>query len=334
MTPRVDVLMPTYNHARYVAQAIESVLAQEAGFAYRLVVADDCSTDGTQDIIRSYAARHPDAITAVFAPKHIGIISEERLSFKVLEQCHAEFVALLEGDDYWADPRKLQKQVAFLDRRPDCAIVFHDALTVFEDGSQEPRRMCPPGLKEISTLETILRGNFIPTCSVLFRRGLFGEIPRWMYTLLMGDWPLHILNAEHGDIGYIDETMAVYRVHGRGLWSSRSYLARVEGEVRVYDALRKHFGRDRRALILDCLRERLGILAGGYDVEGDLEKSETYTRRYVSEMLRAGQAPGWRFTLALLRLSAPPLYVPLRQLKRALVGAGRRPRPAGTTDKH
>ena len=96
-TPLVDIIMPTYNHERFIAQAIESVLAQQTNFEYRLNIADDCSTDNTQTIIKDYAQKHPDQIRTVLSPHNIGIVHKDRLSIKVLKLCTAKYVALLEG---------------------------------------------------------------------------------------------------------------------------------------------------------------------------------------------------------------------------------------------
>jgi hypothetical protein len=147
-------------------------------------------------------------------------------------------------------------------------------------------------------------------------------LPDWFYWLSLGDWPFHILNAEHGKFGYIREAMAVYRVRRESYWTCRTDLERIEIEVSVYDALRGHFGHEWRALFDERLREGLKLLASEYDNEGDAEKAAVYTRRYVAAMLRAGRAPGKRYAAALLRLFAPSLYRPLRHVKRAILGAG------------
>src|ERR1700730_11791519 len=105
-TPLVDIIMPTYNHENFLTQAIESVLAQKTDFEYRLNIADDCSTDGTQAIIKDYAQKHADRIRAVISPHHVGILHEDRVSIRVLKVCTARYVAVLEGDDYWTDPYK------------------------------------------------------------------------------------------------------------------------------------------------------------------------------------------------------------------------------------
>lgn len=268
---RVSVSLLTYNHERYIAQAIESVLAQR-GVEFELVVSEDHSTDGTRAIVEEYAARHPDRMRVLPSPRNVGMT---RAFARGIEAARGAYVALLDGDDYWTSPHKLRIQADFLDAHPECAICFHNATVVYEDGSTEPhpfhtnepgRYFSRPVPKPVSTLADVAPANFMQTCSVMFRRGLFGEFPAWYADLAVADWPLHVLNAEHGDIGYIDANMAVYRVHGGGVWTAS--LARyrkrssVEGLVRLYDLLDRHlagrfaseFERSRRWLYLDAAR--------------------------------------------------------------------------------
>jgi len=268
---RVSVCLLTYNHEQYVAQAIESVLAQQ-GVDFELVISEDHSTDGTRAIVDGYAARHPDRIRVLASPANVGMT---RAFARGLGAARGRFVALLDGDDYWTSPDKLRIQAEYLDAHPECAICFHNVTVAYEDGSVPPhpfhtekpgRYFSRPIPKPVSTLADVAPGNFIQTCSVMFRRGLFGDLPEWFTDLVVADWPLHVLNAEHGDIGYIDADMAVYRVHAGGVWtgSLARYRKRdsVEGLVRLYRLLDRHLGRRfapeferrTRSLYLDAAR--------------------------------------------------------------------------------
>jgi glycosyltransferase involved in cell wall biosynthesis len=268
---RVSVCLLTYNHERYVAQAIDSVLAQE-GVDFELVISEDHSTDGTRAIVDAYAVRHPDRIRVLPSPRNVGMT---RAFARGIEAARGTYVALLDGDDYWTSPHKLRMQAEYLDAHPACAICFHNVMVHYEDGAvathpfhgAEPDRyFSRPVPKPVSTLADVAPGNFMQTCSVMFRRGLFGEFPDWYTDLAVADWPLHVLNAEHGDIGYIGETMAVYRVHAGGVWtgSHARYRTResVDGVVRLYRLLDRHlagrfaaeFERRIRSLYLDAVR--------------------------------------------------------------------------------
>jgi glycosyltransferase involved in cell wall biosynthesis len=255
--PKVSVAMIAYDHERFIAQAIESVLMQKTDFDYELVIGEDCSTDGTRAIVRDYGERCPERVRLLLPERNLGMIAN---SVATLKACRGEYIALCEGDDYWTDPRKLQRQVDFLDQRPDCAVCFHNVTVVREDASLQPWLYCPPSQKATSTLEDVLRSDFLPTCSVMYRRGLFGEFPPWYHAMSTGDWPLHILNAQYGDIGYLDRVMGVYRQHAGGVFTGRSFDRRFQETMRMYDVLSAHFEQRYDGLIAEARCSHTAIL--------------------------------------------------------------------------
>lgn len=216
MSVKVSVLTTTYNHERYIGQAMDSVLAQQTNFPWEQIVGEDCSTDGTRPIVESYQRRHPDQIKPILRERNVGRRKNFLEAFRL---CQGQYIAILEGDDYWTVPHKLQHQVDFLDAHPDHSICFHAVEARDQAGVQAPKVVRADRARY--TLEDLLEKNVIPTCSVLFRNHLFDSFPDWYLQAPAGDWPLHVLNAQHGDIGYIDEVMAVYRIHAGGVWSPR-----------------------------------------------------------------------------------------------------------------
>ncbi len=227
---KVCVLMITYNHAPYIAEAIESVLAQQTDFQVELIVGEDCSTDNTREIVSSYAQRFPSRIKAIFNQKNLGAGN-----FKsVYNSADGDYLALLEGDDYWTDPLKLKKQVDFMEKNSDCAIAFHNVIVSNQNKDIAPQLWHAAGtMNPRYSLKNLLNGNFIQTCSVLYRRKNLPVLPDWILTTPMGDWPLHILHAEKGLLGYIDEVMAVYRVTDTGTWVNKPLEFRVEQSIRA-----------------------------------------------------------------------------------------------------
>ena len=214
-TPKVSIRITTYNHEPFIAQAIESVLMQEVNFDYELIIGEDCSTDRTRQIVKDYQRQYPDKIRLLLPERNMG----RRHNFlQTLKACRGQYIALLDGDDYWTSPYKLQKQADYLDGHPECAICFHNVMVIHED-EHPPYPFHAKRLNPVLGMEDLLCNNFIPTCSTLFRNGLFVEFPSIFDNLPYSDWPLHVLNAMHGTIGYIDEVMGVYRIHGRGHWS-------------------------------------------------------------------------------------------------------------------
>ena len=235
---RVSVLVMTYNHGRLIRQAIDSVLSQRVSFEYEIVVSEDCSTDGTREIVREYAARFPDRIRLLLSERNLNSLA---VVARGIRACRGEFIALLDGDDYWTDPTKLQLQVEFLDSHPECSACFHNATAVYPESDRAPHDWTAPGQKAFMTLQDIWRGNPIATSSMMFRNGLY-ELPPWYDRMPMPitDWPLHVLNAEHGTIGYINQGMSAYRIHGGGTYSKLDEQAKIEKRFAFYRQMNRN----------------------------------------------------------------------------------------------
>jgi glycosyltransferase involved in cell wall biosynthesis len=185
ITPKVSVCMITYNHEQFIAQAIESVMMQQVNFDYELVIGEDCSTDRTREIITEYYYKFPDRIRLLLWKENQGLRGRNNL-VKTLFECKGKYVALLEGDDYWIDPNKLQKQVDYLDIHTECALCFHNVLVVYNDNSQPVHLFNSPDQKEISSFLDLLKTYFTHTCSVMFRNGIITKFPDFFYQLSHG----------------------------------------------------------------------------------------------------------------------------------------------------
>ena len=291
----------TFNHERFIAQAVESALAQELDVGHEILIADDCSTDRTGEIVRDYQAAHPDRIRLLELERNLG---ENAVRARGTLAARGTYVALLDGDDYWLSRDKLARQVAFLDAGPDYAICFHNALVVYEEPGVEPHpfyggrpdgRLSRPVPPATLTVERLTVGNFMLTCSVMFRNGLT-EFPEWYFEARIPDWPFHVLNAERGLIGYIDDILSAYRVHAGGAWSDRiSHLRDPEdlvAMVSTHDAINRHLGfrYDVRS------RNRTASLAGRaarlYAEAGLFEEAARWARRSLSDVPRSGGVRG------------------------------------------
>jgi len=231
---KVTVIVTTYNHERFIAEAIDGVLMQDTNFAYDVVIIEDCSTDRTRDIVTAYQHAHPDKIRLVLP--EVNKCSNAEL-MKVLDSTSSPYVAILDGDDYWTSRHKLQKQVDYLDRHPGCTICFHNVRVVQEDGSQEPRHTQYEDQKEISTLEDLLEGCFIATCSAVIRQAVCSQLPSWYTDDPCGDWSLFLRAANHGTIGYLSEVLAVYRLHPSGMWTGKSRVEQLQLVIEFYEHL-------------------------------------------------------------------------------------------------
>lgn len=297
--------MITYNQEKFIAQAVDSVLMQETDFDFEIVIGEDCSADATPDILKQYQQKHPKRIRLLLRKANLGV---HRNFVDALAASQGQYAAALEGDDYWTSPHKLQEQVNFLDSHPECAICFHDATKFYEDGSREPAAYCPADQKEISTVEDLLVKNFIPFCTVMFRQRLFAPFPDWYYDLSMGDWPLHILNAEHGNIGYINEVMAAYRIHEQGVWSRLDKIQMLQGFIKLFEQLKAHLDARYRRQIRTTLANYCYDLAVQYENNGDLPNAKAYATRAFTERPFNARTSERQLFRMLLRLHAPALY--------------------------
>lgn len=212
--PRISVWMITFNHRPYIRQAVESVLAQRTSFPFEIVIGDDCSTDGTREILLALAAEHPGRLRLLLHERNIGMIANQNAVFAA---CRGHYIAMLEGDDYWTDPRKLQVQAEAMDSLPGCWLSFHPCIE-----SRHGRRMSWLGMtrKVVPVQDVILGGGyFCPTASLMLRREVVASLPAFLLDAPAGDYYLQILGAEHAGALYLPVPMCVYRVNASGSWS-------------------------------------------------------------------------------------------------------------------
>jgi glycosyltransferase involved in cell wall biosynthesis len=236
--PKVSVAMITYAQRDVIAEAIESVLAQQTTFTVELVIGEDCSTDGTREIVIEYARRFPSRVRLLLQPENRGGVAN---FFDTFGACRGQYIAVLEGDDYWTSTRKLQKQVDFLDAHRDYAVCFHAATMKYPDGRPD-ERYPEPDFKATATIEDLIDDNFIPTCSSMIRRSALAGLPAWFTTLPWGDWTLFLLCSRHGFIAYLPEVMGVYRINPRGLWSRLRPVERLEAKIGFLRTMNGHLG--------------------------------------------------------------------------------------------
>ncbi|MCB2379724.1 glycosyltransferase [Hymenobacter sp. BT635] len=222
--PTVSVCCIAYNHERFLAQAIDSVLMQKTSFDVELVLGEDCSTDSTRQIALDYQRRYPDRIRLLLPEKNLGVMGN---FLATLEACTGTYIAIVEGDDYWTSPDKLQRQVDILEQHASCTTCIHDAEEFMDDDSKPPRLFSdkyPAALakheKEITQGDIAEHGWFIPTASMLFRRSALFPIPQWMHEAFSGDYTLHLLLTRTGNMYYLPEVMSRYRVHPGGIMSA------------------------------------------------------------------------------------------------------------------
>ena len=218
MGPQISVILLTYNHEKYIAQAIESVLRQKTNFEVELIVGEDSSTDKTREIVRSYYNNHPARIILELAEKNRGVIQNEK---ECMKRSSGKYIAFLEGDDYWTDDLKLQKQFGFLEAHPDYGLVHGDVNHYHEaTGKTDHQVNRTKGIKipEGAIFHELLKPDplFIKTATACFRKELVEK--HFDYDLAIKEnWPLTDLPlwmdiSYRSKVHYMDEVLATYRL--------------------------------------------------------------------------------------------------------------------------
>lgn len=239
--PKVTVRTLAYNHARYIRECIEGVLMQETSFPYEYIIAEDCSTDNTREIVLEYAEKYPDVIRVITSDENVG--GTENV-YRADHRARGEYIAICEGDDYWADPKKLEKQIALMEQFPGCHISFHPVLVEWVGSDLEKQVYKRHKNKNhLFPVETIIAkgGEFCPTVSLVFKRESREILWDWLAELPAVDYFTQISAAMNGGALYIDEPMAVYRSGVAGSWSKdhEEFLRMCEHSLRMMKAIRR-----------------------------------------------------------------------------------------------
>ena len=234
----VSVIMLTYGHERYIKQAVEGVLLQQSNFNIELIIANDCSPDATNNIVQGIIDLNPkgNLIKYINRVKNIGAQSNFIDAYK---QCSGKYIALCEGDDYWVDAFKLQKQVDFLEANQDYVLCFHkvNILKINGDIVNDFITKIPENYQTIETLSRL--GNYIHTPSVVFKN-VIEKLPFEFEKSPLGDYFLYMLLAKYGKLKYLKDTMAIYR-YGVGIHSSTSSIKIIKNNIHVFGLLFSSF---------------------------------------------------------------------------------------------
>lgn len=207
----VSIFLLTYNQEQFIAQTINSILMQKTNFNFQIVIGEDCSTDGTRSICKTFAEKYSNKIKLLPAlEKNIGLIANY---MRTIKACEGKYIAICDGDDYWIDENKLQKQVSFLEDNPNYSIVYSKLKKLFPDGTF--KESIQRKLKQAGDFDDLVFENVIPSVTVLFRnRQNISAVPTWITNFPYGDWPTYLwILKDGGKIHFMDEITAVYRMH-------------------------------------------------------------------------------------------------------------------------
>jgi glycosyltransferase involved in cell wall biosynthesis len=278
--------MITYGHEKFIREAIEGILSQKCSYEIELIIADDNSPDTTKEIVEDIIKNHSNGAWVKYTrhEKNKGMMPN---FIWALQQSKSEYIALCEGDDYWTDPYKLQKQVDFLETNEDYVLCFHKVNILNTDGSFTDdyieERYNKIARNPIGRIDLLEQGNFIHTPSVVFRN-ILSDYPPELFKSPVGDYLLHILLSAHGNIKRLDDIMAVYR-KGVGVYSS---LQNIEMQKKIikYNTCILSFLTDEheRQIILDKVHKQIDNLSTLIKDE-DVKTSE-FVKKKIKKILK------------------------------------------------
>ncbi|UOG77604.1 glycosyltransferase (plasmid) [Hymenobacter tibetensis] len=250
----ISVWITTYNHEEFIAQAIESVLMQQTTFTYELVIGEDCSTDGTRDIVLDYKARYPNKIRLLLPETNLGMVPMTKASYAL---CTGRYISWLDGDDYWTDPHKLQQQVEFLEAHPTFSLCFHKVMLLNQTLGSETDSG-DPAYKELdNTLATkhlIYIYNPVYALSVVHRNVLGDALPDWLFTLPYPDWGFYLALSQYGNAKYLPQPMGVYRIHKGGAYSGQTFNHNASQIIKFFTLVKGPFQKEFGAEIDSVIR--------------------------------------------------------------------------------
>ena len=228
------VILPTHNHAPFIAQAIESVLMQQTDFPFDILLHDDASTDGTADICREYAERYPEKITLIAQSVNQYTIDRRIQSHILIPKVKAKYTAILDGDDYWLSNDRLQRQVRYLEEHPNCTLTVGAADQVDIRGNVTGRSAPYATDRAIDPNDMIrMGGGFVASDTIVMPTQVLRDMPEFADRTEVEDIPFQLLGALAGYAWYFADTFVAYRQAVPGSWSTRQYASAMETRIKT-----------------------------------------------------------------------------------------------------
>ena len=268
----VSICMITYNHEKYLKKAIDGVLMQKTNFDFELVIANDNSPDTTTLIVEDYIKCNPNGHKIKFLNNKVNMGMMPNF-INAIDNCKGKYIALCEGDDYWTDENKLQKQVDFLEKNKNYAICFH--LVNIDNNSEIIEDTITKKTHQKTNIYNLAKGNYIHTCSVVYRNHLFDSFPDYFSKAPVGDYFLHLLNSRHGKIFCINEIMANYRVHDSSYWSSKKQEERSKIWIEFLEGIKPNFNKK----VQNYLQIQIERTNGTFKRKNFLQKIQKYFKQ-------------------------------------------------------
>jgi glycosyltransferase involved in cell wall biosynthesis len=236
--PLLSIICPIYNQEEFIAQTLESFLMQKTQYPFEIIVHDDASTDKTAEIVKNYEIKYPGIFANIYQTENQFSKTINSVTKITFAAARGKYLALCEGDDYWTDVYKIERQIKLLEEHPEFVGCFHNTEERYEkDDSKASFLYCSFQSARAVPFAELAYSNCIPTCSVIFRKSLFKEFPIWFDALKMGDWPLHLLNSQFGDYWYLPKVMGVHRLHIKSMWMLQDAELNKKHTIDAYDTM-------------------------------------------------------------------------------------------------
>ena len=253
----VSICMVTYGHEKFIAQAINSTLIQETNFEFELIIGNDYSPDNTDHIVREIIKNSPNGskIKYLNHSQNKGMMANFVF---VLQQCKGKYIALCDGDDFWTDVNKLQKQVDFLENNPDYALCFHNVIESYEGIDQPYTKVWHEQLiQDTFGTEDVLQAWLIATASIVYRKYDDFVLPDWFSNCSSGDIALSLLLSLKGKFKYMNEVMSVYRKHPSGISNTHFGYHKVIGMTYLYESFNHYTGKKFDPYIKEAIKHEI-----------------------------------------------------------------------------
>ncbi|MAG88521.1 MAG: glycosyl transferase [Zunongwangia sp.] len=267
----VSVFMLTYNQEDYIEKALLSILSQKTAYTFQIVIGDDCSTDKTKEIIELYARKFPDIFKVYFWSENLGLIQNY---IKTFAKCEGKYISICDGDDYWIDDERIQRQVNFLEANKEFSIIYGRNYNLSKNQKLTEGRNNPDN--EFNFNDLIFK-NFIPSVTVLFKRvELHKEMQEWLSQFPYGDWPTYLLTCNDGSkIYFEDKFVAVYRKYdGVSFHLRQDHLKVLQVNYQILNCIfRDNLFRGHRKVIGESIAEQKLAIAAQYFENGSFKLS-------------------------------------------------------------
>ena len=290
---KISVVITTYNHEKYVNQCLESILSQQGDFSLEIIVGDDCSTDNTRDTVQQSLDQYPRTVHLLPYRQNLGITKNLE---RCLDACSGRYVAICEGDDYWTDRHKLQKQKELLETHPEYSMCFSAVMLYYEDSNKYVPHGDQVNLqKDCITTEDLIGKNYIGNFSCcMYRTEVVRMLPKSIFDIFTVDWMFNMACGQIGNIGYIRQYMSVYRLHSGGAWTGKRQLEKMEDLKRYIDVYNEFFDfkydalfmKQKRAVCEEIVHLRRIEEEGKYNVKSLVPRKYNQLVNAVKQLLR------------------------------------------------